>query len=82
MLDEFSHPIAKLFPNLLDGHISVFDSIVQDGRSQHFLVIGYRSHDAGGLHGMDDVGISLAASLRSTMGFDGKFHSLVEESSF
>ena len=82
MLYEFGHSFTELRSDLLDGHIGVFDSVMQDGCCQHFLVVGDGGHDAGGFHRMDDVGISLAASLRSTMGFDGKFHSLVEESSF
>ena len=82
MLYKFSHPIAKLLSDLLDSHVSVLNSVVQDGRSQQFLVIGNGGHDSGSFHRMNDVRVTFSTTLGTLMGFDGKFHGLVEECGF
>ena len=82
MLDKECHAVAKLLPNLFQGHVGVFNGIVQDGGGKHFGIAGDGGHNCSGFHRMKDIGVAFATAFGAAMGYDGKLGGLIEERGF
>ena len=82
MLYQLRHAVAKGVAYLLNGHVGVFDHVVQHSRCQHFGVAGDGCHNRGCLHRVNDVGEAFASPLGAAVGINSEACSLVEQGGF